>query len=223
MGVLYTNKNKADEKLVSFELANSKNLLLIFTRNPELGKCKTRLAATVGKQSALNIYKFLLQHTANFTKNIYATKQVLYSEEIWDNDTWDNTIYDKKLQHGNDLGERMFNAFADGFNAGYERIIVIGSDMYDLSHEDLENAFIALNTNNYVIGPATDGGYYLLGMKTITPSLFKNKDWGKETVLDDTLNDLKNTKTHILKAKNDVDLYEDIKDIDAFKPFIKNI
>ena len=223
MGVLTPNENKSDEKAIRFELANSKNLLLIFTRNPELGKCKTRLAATVGDITALEIYKFLLKHTASLTKNIYAEKQVYYSEEIWEEDTWDNDIYNKRLQEGSDLGERMNNAFREGFTADFEHIIIIGSDMYDLAQEEIENAFIKLDTNDFVIGPATDGGYYLLGMKTIHSKLFKNKIWGTNTVLQDTLNDLKNTKTHILEAKNDVDIYEDIKDIEVFKPFIKNV
>ncbi|WP_291867067.1 TIGR04282 family arsenosugar biosynthesis glycosyltransferase [Maribacter sp.] len=223
MGVITPNENKSDEKAIRFELVNSKNLLLIFTRNPELGKCKTRLATTVGKNAALEIYKFLLKHTASLTKNLYATKQVFYSEEIWKKDTWDNAIYNKKLQEGSDLGERMYNAFLEGFNSNFERIIVIGSDMYDLSQEDIENAFIQLNTNDYVIGPATDGGYYLLGMKTLNSKVFKNKVWGTNTVLQNTLNDLKNTKIHILEAKNDVDVYEDIQNIEVFKSFIKNI
>jgi len=223
MGILTPKQNKKDEKAVQFEFLNSKNLLLIFTRNPELGKCKTRLAATVGDHSALEIYKFLLEHTAGITKNTPATKQVFYSEKIWEKDTWDTTIYDKKLQKGSDLGERMYHAFLEGFNSGFERIIVIGSDMYDLSQDDLENAFTRLNTNDYVIGPATDGGYYLLGMKTLDKDIFKNKEWGTSTVLKDTLNHLKETKLHLLEAKNDVDIYDDIKDIDALKPFIKNI
>ena len=223
MGVITPNQKKTDDKAVHFERINSKNLLLIFTRNPELGKCKTRLAATIGDDSALKIYKFLLQHTSNFTKNVYATKQVFYSEEIWKEDTWDNTIYHKKIQEGTDLGERMYNAFLEGFKSNFERIIVIGSDMYDLSQEEIENAFIQLNTNDFVVGPAIDGGYYLLGMKRLNPTVFKNKAWGTSTVLKDTLNDLKDAKTHILEAKNDVDIYDDIKNIEAFKPFIKNI
>ena len=117
----------------------------------------------------------------------------------------------------------MYHAFLEGFNSGFERIIVIGSDMYDLSQDDIENAFTHLNTNDYVIGPATDGGYYLLGMKTLNKDIFKNKEWGTSTVLKDTLNHLKETKLHLLEAKNDVDIYDDIKDIDALKPFIKNI
>ncbi|ALM08059.1 glycosyltransferase [Sediminicola sp. YIK13] len=202
---------------------NQKNLLLIFTRNPELGKCKTRLAAKVGDHTALKIYTFLLEHTHNVTKEVKATREVHYSEEIWENDIWENTLYHKKIQQGKDLGERMLNAFNDGFEAGYENIIVIGSDMYDLSSDDLNTAFEELHKTDFVIGPAEDGGYYLLGMSKIKASLFKNKAWGTNTVLNETLNDLKNESVKLLKIKNDVDLYEDIQNIDAFQPFLKNI
>ena len=106
-------------------IKNSTNLLLIFTRNPELGKCKTRLAATVGDQAALDIYNFLLQHTAKVTSQLSCDKAVYYSEEIWQDDVWDANTYEKKLQEGSDLGEKMINAFKEGFAAGYKNIIVI--------------------------------------------------------------------------------------------------
>jgi len=223
MGILVNNDNQIDDKVIDFTLAISKNLLLIFTRNPELGKGKRRLAATVGDQAALDIYQFLLDHTVKITKNLYAEKEVYYSEEIWEHDIWDNSKYGKKLQQGSDLGGRMANAFLAGFENGFEKIIIIGSDMYDLSQEDLENAFKELQKNDFVVGPAEDGGYYLLGMKTYTPPLFKDKNWGTETVLTDTLKNLENEKTAILDSRNDVDYYEDIKDIDAFAPFLKHI
>jgi len=223
LGILQNNKTKKDEKIIDFTLANSNNLLLIFTRNPELGKGKRRLAATIGDQAALDIYKFLLNHTVSITKNLYAEKQVYYSEEIWENDIWDNQKFDKKIQIGDDLGDRMANAFQEGFQNNYQKIIIIGSDMLDLSQENLENAFKALEKNDFVVGPADDGGYYLLGMKKFMPELFKNKTWGTETVLKDTLADLEHESTELLEPKNDVDYYEDIKDIDAFKPFLKHI
>lgn len=223
MGILQTNKTEKDEKTIDFTLAKSKNLLLIFTRNPELGKCKTRLAAKVGDEAALSIYKFLLNHTVSITAGLYAKKTVYYSEEIWMQDIWDNKIFDKKLQQGNDLGDRMANAFLDGFQQDFEKIIVIGSDMYDLSQEDLENAFKALDDNNFVIGPAIDGGYYLMGMKKFKPEVFQNKDWGTPTVLQSTLEDLKGESLALLDAKNDVDHYEDIKDNAAFEPFLKHL
>lgn len=201
----------------------SKNLLLIFTRNPELGKCKTRLATKVGNQSALEIYKFLLTHTVKITENINVTKQVYYSDKVGVNDIWNTAIFDKKIQNGNDLGERMHNAFNQGFIDGFKNIIIIGSDMFDMNQTDLENAFLQLEKNDYVIGPAVDGGYYLLGIRKQNDSIFKQKTWGTNTVLKDTLIDLKNEKIKLLEAKNDVDYFEDIKDIEAFQPFLKNI
>lgn len=201
---------------------SNNNLLLIFTRNPELGKCKTRLATKVGDQNALDIYKFLLAHTVDITKDLNATKQVHYSASIWENDIWETSIFDKKLQLGKDLGIRMQNAFKQGFEDGYDNIIVIGSDMYDMNTIDLENAFQQLSEHDFVIGPAEDGGYYLLGMRIFNTAVFKNKEWGTETVLNDTLNDLKNNTLKLLPPKNDIDYYEDIKDIEVFQPYLKN-
>ena len=201
----------------------SKNLLLILTRNPELGKCKTRLAAKVGDQAALEIYNFLLDKTVSFTKDLKVEKWVYYSETIWMDDIWDNKVYKKKLQVGNDLGERMMNAFDDGFKAGFENIIIIGSDMFHLDQTDLEAAFSKLMDHDFVLGPAEDGGYYLLGMKSLKKELFQNKEWGTNTVLADTLSDIKDEKFVFLDEKNDVDYYEDIKDIEAFAPFLKHM
>jgi len=223
LGILQNNKAERDDKIIDFTLANSNNLLLIFTRNPELGKGKRRLAATVGDEAALNIYQFLLDHTVKITSQLYAEKLVYYSEEIWQNDIWDNKRFGKKLQKGDDLGARMANAFQEGFQNEFQRIIIIGSDMLDLSQDDLEQAFKSLETNDFVVGPAEDGGYYLLGMKKYTPALFKNKDWGTETVLEDTLADLTNEKIALLETRNDVDNYEDIKDDEAFSPFLKHM
>ncbi|MEA1785586.1 TIGR04282 family arsenosugar biosynthesis glycosyltransferase [Arenibacter sp. GZD96] len=201
---------------------NPKKLLLIFTRNPELGKCKTRLAATVGDAAALAIYKFLLAHTVGITQDLRLTKAVYYSDAIWENDLWDEKKFEKKLQHGNDLGERMAHAFKEGFDSGFDQILIIGSDMYDLCTSDIEEAFLRLNHSDYVLGPAQDGGYYLLGMKTYNSRLFQHKKWGTETVLTDTMKDLENQNVSLLPQKNDIDVYDDIKDIPDFKPFLKN-
>jgi rSAM/selenodomain-associated transferase 1 len=203
-------------------MTHPKELLIIFTRNPELGKCKTRLAATVGDRAALNIYNFLLDHTKNITKGLKITKWVCYFNGIWKNDIWNNPVYEKKEQSGKDLGARMANAFKEGFKAGHEKIIIIGSDMYDLNENDIMNAFNILDRHDYVIGPAIDGGYYLLGMKVFNTTLFNNKTWGTDTVLEATLQDLKNKNYSLLAPKNDIDYFEDIKDIEIFQTFLKN-
>ena len=111
---------------------NSKNLLIIFTRNPKLGKVKTRLAKSVGNKTALDIYHFLLQKTKEVTKNISCDKKVYYSEKITENDLWNRSNYQKREQFGSDLGEKMKNAFDESFKNNYEKVIVIGSDLFDL-------------------------------------------------------------------------------------------
>lgn len=200
---------------------NKDRLLLIFTRNPKLGKCKTRLAATIGDQAALDIYMILIRHTAEITKYLNCSKEVYYSDEVPDNDLWGKDNYAKRLQEGNDLGERMYNAFKSGFQKGYKKIILIGSDIYDLNSETIEEAFVEMENADFVIGPAADGGYYLVGMKTLNNEIFQNKNWGTESVLEDTLNNLNHKKVKLLEIKNDIDVYEDLEDIDVFQSFIK--
>lgn len=198
-----------------------KNLLLIFTRNPELGKVKTRLAKTVGDETALKIYKFLLQKTRDISSKVTSDKAVYYSVKIRNNDIWDTNSYQKHQQLGEDLGFRMLNAFKNSFDAGYKKVLIIGSDLYDLSTERIDIAFNELDTNDVVIGPAEDGGYYLLGMNTLQENIFKNKEWGTDTVRKDTLVDLKDKKVHLLSALNDVDVFEDIEHHEAFQHFFK--
>lgn len=200
-------------------MPKNKNLLLIFTRNPELGKVKKRLAAKTGEKAALDIYKFLLKHTSEITANLSADKEVHYSERIEKEDFWDET-YTKKVQTGDDLGERMKNAFQQGFESGYQNIIIIGSDIYDLRHSDLEKAFKTLETSDYVIGPAMDGGYYLLGMKSLNLDLFKNKAWSTHSVFEETVKDMISKNIAILEKRNDIDHIEDLEDLPVFKQFL---
>lgn len=199
---------------------NKEKLLLIFTKNPVAGKVKTRLAKDLGNDKALEIYNFLLDHSAKFTSSVNAAKQVHYSDSVNNNDIWNNEMYSKKKQFGEDLGERMQNAFQNGFKESYERIIIIGSDMYDIDSNDIENAFQELENHEYVIGPAEDGGYYLFGMKSLNSDVFKDKEWGTSSVLKDTLKDLSNEDVKLLETRNDVDLLDDIKDHPAFQKYI---
>ena len=224
MAILGAKNNLGNlESKQVFHLPVSKKALIVFTRNPELGKCKTRLAATIGDQSALDVYRFLLDHTVKITAPLRADVYVYYSEKIKEIDIWDTTVFRKKQQQGHDLGAKMQNAFTEVFKMGYQKAIIIGSDMYDITTQDLEAAFSTLEDNNFVIGPAQDGGYYLLGMKHLKPPLFKNKKWGTNTVLGDTLKDLELENLAILAEKNDVDYYEDIKDIAVFKKFFPHL
>ncbi len=199
----------------------NKNLLLIFTKNPELGKCKTRLAKSIGDEAALAIYKHLLQHTAQVSEQVNSDKQVFYSKEIILEDDFDSNLFQKKIQQGKDLGAKMKNAFAEAFQEGYQKVVIIGSDLYDLDSATIEKAFQHLNDNEVVIGPAKDGGYYLLGMKLFIPKVFQQKKWSTTTVLQDTLADLKSKKVTLLASKNDIDTFEDMKDISVFQQYLK--
>ncbi|MBJ7880801.1 TIGR04282 family arsenosugar biosynthesis glycosyltransferase [Gelidibacter salicanalis] len=220
MGILSSKDTAyANEMATDFHFPSSKQALIIFTRNPELGKCKTRLAATIGDANALEVYKLLLNHTATISKEIKADRYVFYSENIQKEDLWNASLFRKKLQHGNDLGARMHNAFSELLNMGYEKVIIIGSDLLDLNADHVNEAFDQLDGHDVVIGPALDGGYYLLGMKSLHPNVFRNKAWGTDTVLKDTLQDLQSSKFHLLKELNDIDTFEDMQQYPQLKKF----
>jgi uncharacterized protein len=198
------------------------NLILIFTRNPELGKVKTRLAASIGDNNALEVYKILLHQTQKAIFTIEASKRVLYADDINTDDIWDNEIYQKGIQFGQDLGTRMKNAFVDAFNDDFKKIVIIGTDLYDLKASDIEIAFKKLEDHDVVIGPALDGGYYLLGLKFIPEGIFYNKNWSTNTVLKDTLKNLLKYTVYQLEIKNDIDTIEDIQDIAIFQKYIRD-
>ena len=189
----------------------SDKLVMVFTRNPELGKVKTRLAKTIGNRAALNIYKYLLKHTESIIKTIDSDKAVYYTKSVIKNDLWNSKLYKKHLQQGDDLGSKMSTAFQNAFNDNYKKVIIVGSDLPDLEKHHIDDAFEKLDHHDIVIGPANDGGYYLLGMKKKNDSIFLNKNWGTDSVLDDTINDLKNENVFLLEPLNDVDTYDDIK------------
>jgi rSAM/selenodomain-associated transferase 1 len=191
----------------------SKQALLIFARNPEAGKVKTRLAATLGNEMALAIYKKLLKRTIAVTQNLPVDKIVYFSNGIEGDDFWDSKHYYKQVQQGNDLGKKMKNAFASTFDNGYDRLVIIGTDCPGLEPAIIMGAFVHLNVYDVVIGPAEDGGYYLLGMKRLYPQLFENISWSTSTVFNDTLKkcDCLGLKYHLLPVLNDVDEEADLK------------
>ena len=188
-----------------------KQALIIFVRKPELGKVKTRLAATVGNEKALIIYKELLQHTFDIASATDADKFVFYASEIEKDDRWKAKRFFKEVLSYDDLGAKMKNAFDLVFERGYDKVIIIGSDCFELTASLLNDAFNLLNKKNVTIGPAKDGGYYLLGMKEMFDFLFENKKWSTGTVYSSTVNDLEsnNLLYAVLPLLTDVDTEED--------------
>lgn len=188
----------------------SKNLLIVFVKNIILGKVKTRLAKTVGDNMAFNVYKELVDITEDCSKKVAANKHIYFSDVVI-NSLWVDEL--KFIQEGVDLGERMQNAFEKGFNDGYERIVLIGSDLPDISPEIIQKGFDALENNEVVFGPAEDGGYYLVGMSNPQFSVFQKKQWSTEGLLKETMIELneKGIKIALLKTLNDIDTFEDLK------------
>ena len=194
------------------------NHLIIFVKNPELGKVKTRLARTIGDEKALYIYKLLLEQTFQVTLPVLADKKLYYSEFVQNMDQFNDLVYEKHIQSGDGLGDKMYNAVKHSFGEWAGKVVLIGSDCFELNSGIIEEAFKALEENDYVLGPAKDGGYYLIGMKELNLEIFQNKEWSSENVFLDTLLDIKNQeKSHyLLPTLSDVDIEEDLGDLRGY-------
>ncbi len=153
------------------------NHLIIFVKNPIAGQVKTRIAATVGHAQAVQIYRQLLAHTQAVVGQVAAQPVVYYGDFINPDDGWN--ACQKQLQTGSDLGERMLAAFQQEFAAGASRVVIIGSDCLAITPGHIDQAFAALSGTDVVIGPATDGGYYLLGMTQPHAFVFADMPWSQ--------------------------------------------
>ena len=196
----------------------SKNLIIILTKNPELGNGKSRLAATVGKENAFIIFKELIKHTVSITNDLNCDKWVFYFDHLGDNEYFDDYLYSKHLQEGHDLGARMRNAMVKATDAGYEKVMIIGSDCYQLTQQELEKGFKILDSCDFVFGPAADGGYYLIGTRTTFTKIFDNKTWSTATVLYEAIRDVENADLSHgeLATLSDVDYEEDLGELRKF-------
>jgi len=187
--------------------------LLIFIKNPALGKVKTRLAKTVGSQNALKIYQFLLDHTMEITFNLDSIDKFLfYNEFIPTKDEWPPNMYQKDLQQGNGLGAKMNNAFQKVFNENYKKVVLIMPDCPKMSDTLIDKAFKSLDDHDFVLGPTNDGGYYAIGMKVLTPEIFKNKSYSTDKVLNETIEQIDKLKKSWFKLPVlvDIDMEEDL-------------
>lgn len=187
----------------------SSDALIILIKNPELGKAKTRIANAVGNEKALEIYKQLLSITRTETLKSSADKKLYYSSFIDNQDNWDTQYFSKKLQSGNNLGSKMYNAFKETL-PNYTKVILIGSDLGELNIDILNKAFTELDHHDVVIGPANDGGYYLIGMKKLNP-IFTSIEWSTSSVLEGTLKLINNNNLSfsLLETLTDIDHIED--------------
>ncbi|MDF1559591.1 MAG: TIGR04282 family arsenosugar biosynthesis glycosyltransferase [Bacteroidales bacterium] len=199
----------------------NKNLLIVFIRNPVHGLVKTRLAEETGSKVALAIYNELLSAVFRNAIPVKSDKALYFSDEI--DETIDpGVFFEPQIQKGIGLGERMSNAFMESFSKGYERTVLIGSDCFELTPEVINKAFESLRNSDCVIGPATDGGYYLIGLRRAIPELFLGITWGSSEVLNQTIHimDHRAISYSMIDALNDVDRLEDVMKYSKLKRFL---
>jgi len=188
----------------------AKNALIVFIKNPELGKVKTRLAKTVGAEKALAIYIALMEHTRKIAEALPVSRHLFYSQEINEQDNWTSDKFHKALQIEGDLGDKMATAFHTVFKEN-DKVVIIGSDCASLTPAIVQEAFDKLDDFPFVIGPAMDGGYYLLGMNQFSPTVFKDIAWSTAAVFPTTVERIKSMgkRYHLLPTLSDIDYEED--------------
>lgn len=191
-------------------------LVIVFVKGGGPGEVKTRLAKSIGDEPAYAVYQDLLNITATETSLVNADKWIFYTGNFT-LDLWpDQPFYQ---QEGKDLGERMADAFQKAFKAGYQQVILIGSDLPDLTQNLIEDAFNSLQRADVVFGPASDGGYYLIGLTKMHLLLFEHKPWSTSNLLQITREELQREKVGyvLLEELNDIDTDEDYVSSSIFK------
>lgn len=189
-----------------------KKLFIVFAKNGELGKVKTRLAQTIGNEGALRVYLDLLQITEDVSSAVANVHLRIYFSDYILEDRWPGK--EKYIQQGADLGQRMKNAFEQGFKDGFTSIVGIGADLPEITPKHISDAFQGLESSDFVFGPALDGGYYLVGMSFEKGLyIFENKPWSTEELFKLSKTEiLENQHTlHELETLNDIDTIEDLK------------
>lgn len=190
--------------------------VITFCKYPTETKVKTRIAETLGNKFAASIYKIFAEHTFRELLKTETVVPYLFFTEKNDKEKiekWAGNKFILELQEGNDLGNRMYNAFKKVINKGSKKTVVIGTDIPDMSSNIIRNAMYALDNSDVVIGPSNDGGYYLLGMKKLYKNLFSGIEWSSESVLSLTLEKLNtlNLNYSMLPEFIDIDTEQDLK------------
>ncbi len=193
-----------------------KQVLLCFLKFPEPGNVKTRLARDLGAMAAAQLYLALAERVITEVYPLdnsyelrlcYDPKHPVQRYQEWIGDSW---TFQK--QQGSDLGARMSHALEQALGEGYHKAMVIGSDCIGMDEGLIAGAFRDLDRQDFIIGPSTDGGYYLLGLKRTHPWIFEKMEWSTERVLETTLDriDARGLAVKNLAEKMDIDTLEDL-------------
>lgn len=195
---------------------NQQVCIVIFVRSPDKGSVKTRLTAVLDGDTVVELYRrFVLDLLRTLSHGNFGLRICFYPAEAGRKlADWLGEGYVCNAQQGKDLGERMENAFHAAFAEGFQKVLIIGSDSPDLPGELFEEAINALASKDAVIGPALDGGYYLIGFNSdrFLTEVFRGIDWGMSTVFQQTMGVLNRHgyAVHVLPQWRDMDTYDDL-------------
>jgi rSAM/selenodomain-associated transferase 1 len=192
-----------------------KNALIIFVKTPVPGLVKTRLQPDLTKRESAQVYIAFLKDldTKFYNRDNYACWYAV-SPELFDEHLLGRIIHldNYFLQNGCDLGERMNHAFQTLFSEGYNKVVLIGSDLPSLPSGIISQAFQKLDSNDCVIGPSRDGGYYLIALKNPLPTLFQGLVWSSSSVYNKTIKFLDKTGVTYFRLPElaDIDTAEEL-------------
>jgi hypothetical protein len=201
---------------------NCRERLIIFTRFPEPGTTKTRMIPELGAEGAADLQRCMTEHIVARAVELIGQRCMPVEIRFEGGDeqlmaAWLGNDFAYHPQGRGDIGLRMGHALKDAFGLGFENVVIIGSDIPDITTDIMLNAFEVLKQVDLVLGPAGDGGYYLIGVRRKTfrhwsPKLFNNISWGTENVLPQTLTITKRLGLNysLLDTLNDVDRPEDL-------------
>ncbi len=201
-----------------------KRAFIVFARTPEIGRVKTRLMRDLGSEETLRVYKSFLSETFKICGSLKGADKFLGSFPTTDAPFLNELVKKYKFkgifnQRGSDLGEKFINAFNDRFKDGYEKVVIIGSDSPTIPIEYIKKAFQELGKNDFVFGPCTDGGYYLVGARRLHKQIFRDIPWDTSEVLNKTLD-----KLYAGKIKFSLlPFWYDVDDIDDFRFYKRHI
>lgn len=194
---------------------NKSRALIIFAKAPIPGEVKTRLQTHLSPEECATLYESFVIDTVRLAKKINKADTFLYCSPGIEHPFLQKVSQDFDIrlaaQVGKDLGERMDNAINDGLKAGYEKVVIIGSDSPDLPYEYIEDGFERLASFDMVVGPCKDGGYYLIGGRRELP-VFSGIQWGSNRVFETTMKKAVESGItfSILQEWHDIDTWEDL-------------
>jgi rSAM/selenodomain-associated transferase 1 len=191
----------------------NQSAIIILVKNPEAGKVKKRLSQIIGEQKALEVYLQMLGQIRQTTQGLLYDKYVFYSNFIDANDDWPNATYHKAVQQGNNLPQRIKNAFKEVFAKGYKQVAIIGSDCLELDERMIRLAFRQLAHHDFVLGPTQSGGYYLLGMNAFEGDILELATPSSQNLRAQTMANINNhnRSCYLLPELAEVITHEDLK------------